>query len=69
MTYGNALHKISGTNTCHSIKFVNKQTCTSNHMFKGEFWDKFTEFTFFWKLWNRKFEKGSRLENFKKWAR
>ena len=47
MTYGNALHKISGTNTCHSIKFVNKQTCTSNHMFKGEFWDKFTEFTFF----------------------
>ena len=21
--------------------------CTSNHMFKGEIWDKFTKFTFF----------------------
>ena len=23
-----------------------QQICTSNHMFKGEIWDKFTEFTF-----------------------
>ena len=23
-----------------------KQICTSNHMFKREIWDKFTEFTF-----------------------
>ena len=49
-------------------KFVNKQTCTNNHMFKRGFWDKFTEFAFF-KLWNRKFEKISRFENFKEWAR
>ena len=69
MTYGNALDKIFGTNTCHSIKkFVNKQTCTNNHMFKRGFGDKFTEFAFF-KLWNRKFEKISRFENFKEWAR
>ena len=48
MTYGNAVDKIFRTNTCHSIKkFVNKQTCTNNHMFKRGFWDKFTEFAYF----------------------
>ena len=27
-----------------------QQICTSNHMFKKEIWDKFTEFTFFSKF-------------------